>query len=271
MGAKLAAIINKAPFISQCPGLAQSAVAQMSGDCWPSKPPLLHWQSTRPTTKLHQHGSGQNKADTSTDRGAETTQSMCKSLGLLDGAVLGTHADHLQAYRADPPYVPEDQESSGQFPEGANGEAMPRLLYCVTMPEAHLLWEGSPLASASIICVTYMLSRGMLDRQCVKSMHMTLFHHQCTHGFSASSLKINCRGDTLPEAAKASMMKAIWTVAICLMSGGTLGEQEGPNISEPYDTVDRPQALNNRLIMGKDFGPTLQAPYAPVFPSALRY
>ncbi len=40
--------------------------------------------------------------------------------------------------------------------------------------------------------------------------------------------------------------------AIVLMSVGKTGERRGPHTSDPYDTVVRTQALNSRLIMGKD-------------------
>ena len=42
---KMGAVKNKMPFIPQCPGLAQSAAAEMLGDGWSSKPTLFHWHS----------------------------------------------------------------------------------------------------------------------------------------------------------------------------------------------------------------------------------
>ena len=37
------------------------------------------------------------------------------------------------------------------------------------------------------------------------------------------------------------------------MSGGNTGEQEGPRTSEPYDTVGKTKASNERLIVGNTF------------------
>ena len=52
----------------------------------------------------------------------------------------------------------------------------------------------------------------------------------------------NGKGQTLSEAAK--LIKAIWTSAIFLKSGPKTGEQEGPQISKPYDTAGRTKASN---------------------------
>ena len=45
---------KKMPFIPQCPGLTQSAAAEMPGDGWSSKPTLFNQQSMRPHAELHQ-------------------------------------------------------------------------------------------------------------------------------------------------------------------------------------------------------------------------
>ena len=55
------AVKNEMPLIPQCPGLAHSAAAEMTGDGWSSKPTLFHWQSMRPHAELHkqlQFGNG---------------------------------------------------------------------------------------------------------------------------------------------------------------------------------------------------------------------
>ena len=51
---KMGAVKYKMPFIPQCPGLAQSAAAEMLGDGWSNKPTLFHRQSMRPHAELHQ-------------------------------------------------------------------------------------------------------------------------------------------------------------------------------------------------------------------------
>ena len=51
---KMRSVKNKMPFIPQCPSLAQSAAAEMSGDGRPSKPALFHMQSMRPHAELHE-------------------------------------------------------------------------------------------------------------------------------------------------------------------------------------------------------------------------
>ena len=59
-------------------------------------------------------------------------------------------------------------------------------------------------------------------------------------------------GVTLFLRRQSCQKKAIWTSAIFLMSGSKLEEQDGPQTSEPYDTVGKTMASNKRLIMGKD-------------------
>ena len=81
---------------------------------------------------------------------------------------------------------------------------------------------------------------------------MTWFHHRCTHGISDNSRKM-IAGVTLLLRRQSCRKKAIWTSAIFLMSHGKVGEQKGPQTSEPYETVGRTKASNKRLIMGKDF------------------
>ena len=104
---KMRAVKNKMPFIPQCPGLAQSAAAEMPGDGWPSKPTLFHWQSMRPhwacgiasaATVWKWALESQNMAQSSIDWGAETKQNMCRAWPSRKELFLGRHADHPKPF-----------------------------------------------------------------------------------------------------------------------------------------------------------------------------
>ena len=87
--------VKKMPSIPQCPGLAQSAVAEMPGDGWPSKPTLFHWQSMRPHAKLHQQlqpGNGHWNLKVWHSfylTGAQKPCKTCAELGALGGSCPG--------------------------------------------------------------------------------------------------------------------------------------------------------------------------------------
>ena len=79
---------------------------------------------------------------------------------------------------------------------------------------------------------------------------MTWFHHRCTHGISDNSRKMSA-GMTFLLRRQSCRKKAIWTSAIFLMSRGKVGEQKGPQTSEPYETVGRTKASNKTPHHGK--------------------
>ena len=78
---KMGAVKNKMPFIPQCPGLAQSAAAEMPGDGRFSKPTLFHRQGMRPHAELHQQpypGNGHWKLKVRHSFQLTGTQKPCK-------------------------------------------------------------------------------------------------------------------------------------------------------------------------------------------------
>ena len=104
---------------------AQSAVAQMPGECWPSKPILFRWETTRPHMQdcISSFSLETGKCNLKVWRICQLTgaQKPCKTCAfclseMLEGAVLGdmAHAEHPNPCRADPSCLLETQGSSGQ-------------------------------------------------------------------------------------------------------------------------------------------------------------
>ena len=118
---KQGAVKNKMPFISQCLGLAQSAAAQMPGDCWPSRLPCSTgkaWdpiQTCNSSCSLEIGSETSSMAKSSTARGAEHMQTMCKAWPFWRELFLGTHADYPRPCRADRPCLTGNQGRAGQL------------------------------------------------------------------------------------------------------------------------------------------------------------
>ena len=141
---KTRAVKNKMPLIP-----AQSAAAEMPGDGWSCKPTLFDWQSMRPHAELHQQPqSGNGHWNLKLCKiwhspqltGAQKPSKICAELGPLGGSCSW----------GDMQTSPNPREFRHAMPEDENGEAMPRGLYCLTMPSAQLSHEGCCWASATL-------------------------------------------------------------------------------------------------------------------------
>ena len=125
-----------------------------------------------------------------------------------------------------------------------DGEAMPRRLYCLTMPPAQLPYEGCSWASAML---SQDLSMNAVLRHIGQAMHEAndLVPPPMHPWHFRQFPEDDCRGDTPFETA-------IWTSAIFLMSRGKVCEQKRPRTSEPYGTVGKTKASNKTLIIGTE-------------------
>ena len=123
------------------------------GDGWSSKRTLFNWQSMRPHAELHQQPQpGNGHWNLKLWHGFQLTRAQKPSkvsaeLGPLVGSCswgdmhITPNLSELTLHVClKPEEVPEDE----------NGEAMPRRLYCLTMPPAQLPHEGCCWASAML-------------------------------------------------------------------------------------------------------------------------
>ena len=73
------------------------------------------------------------------------------------------------------------------------------------------------------------------------------------HAWLSAEFRKQIAGLTLRLGRQSCRKKATSTAATILMSGSKLEELEGPQDSQPYDTVGRNKAYNDRPIMGRYF------------------